>query len=131
MSWRSNRFSNGLHSLDWMMRDRDASKMLNLSDRGAGAARVVRKADTTPESITREEAARALKHDRRIEAVCKRLRRTGLGHLIPVLLLICRNGRHRVDSIREISTREQISWEAAKARYFGHREKLENFFCAQ
>ena len=131
MSWRSNRFSNGLHSLDWMVEECGTSKMLNLSDRGAGAARVVREADTTPGSIAREEAAFDSAYDRRLNVARMRLVRANLAYLLPVLRLIVENGSRRRRSIREIAARNGSTYEAAEKLYFAQRKKLENFFCAQ
>ena len=51
--------------------------------------------------------------------------------LVPVLLLIIRNGRRRGESIRELAQRGGLSREAAEHLYFGHRKKIENILLGQ
>ena len=68
---------------------------------------------------------------RKFHAAETRLRRLGLGYLVSTLALICKNGKDREESIREIASRRHLCREAAKARYFAHREKIEKIFLGQ
>ena len=131
MSWRNERFADGMRSLDRMLEGVDASKVAALSDRYAGAARLVRDVDETPASVAREETRIDAERARRIDAARRRLVRAGGAHLVPVLLLIIRNGRRRGESIRELAQRGGLSREAAEHLYFGHRKKIENILLGQ
>ena len=68
---------------------------------------------------------------RKFHAAETKLRRLGLGYLVSTLALICKNGKDREESIREIASRRHLCREAAKARYFAHREKIEKIFLGQ
>ena len=68
---------------------------------------------------------------RKFHAAETKLRRLRLGYLVPTLALICKNGKDREESIREIASRRHLCREAAKARYFAHREKIEKIFLGQ
>ena len=142
MSYRNARLANGFLSLDRLGEEIDLIKSRVVSDEGLGVARMVatidlsggyadtrvRERDGTTEVVDSEDggAARAFAANRlrRFHAAEMKLRRAGLGYLLPTLALICKNGRYRNESIREIAARRNISFGAAKARYFAHREIL-------
>ncbi len=56
-----------------------------------------------------------------------KLRRAGLGHLVPTLRLIVRNGNNRQESIGEMTNGTE-STKAARKRYERHRAQLLAFF---
>ena len=137
MNYRNTRLAKGFLSLDTIAAGRDMSKFRPLSDRGAGVERIVRMIDCSDCSIAgkprwRVEGREAAKErTRRIDAARQKLRRMGLGYLVPTLMLICKNGRWRDESIREIAARRHLSCHAAEVRYFGHREKILKAFDVQ
>ena len=137
MSYRNARLANGFLSLDKLAEELDLVKSRTVSDGGAGAERIVRFVDCSDCSIDGrpkwlvEEAAAATKRQRKFHAAEMKLHRAGLGYLVPTLALICRNGKYRDESIREIAARQNLGWEAAKRLYFSHREKIEKIFLVQ
>ena len=131
MSYRNARLANGFLSLDKLAKELDLVKSRRVSDSGAGVERMVGDIDRRPGDVEQEERKIEAKRIRRIDAARQKLRRAGLGYLIPTLLLICRNGSRRDESIRELAARRKLSYHAAEVRYFGHREKILNFFGVQ
>ena len=136
-SYRNARLANGFLSLDQLAGEIDLVKSRTVSDRGAGVERIVRLIDCSdcsiagkPRWLIKEQEAEAERR-RKLDAARQRLRRAGLGYLVPTLMLICRNGQYREVSIREIAARRRIDWNAAERLYFSHRKKIENFFLGQ
>ena len=129
MSIRNERFTKRFVSLGAFARELDRCGLA--SDRGAAVERLVDGLDRTPADIRRDERMRNENLVRKFHAAEMRLRRAGCGYLVPTLVLICRNGRRRDESIAEIAVRERVSWQAAKSRYFAHRKKIENILFAQ
>ena len=137
MNYRNARLANGFLSLDKLAEELDLVKSRTVSDGGAGAERIVRFIDCSdcsidgrPKWLVEEEAA-ATERQRKFHAAEMKLHRARLGYLVPTLALICRNGRYRDESIREIAARQNLGWEAAKRLYFSHREKIGKIFLAQ
>ena len=148
MNYRNARMANGFLSLDQLAGKVDLVKSRTVSDRGAGVERIVRMIDCSEISTGRrslceakslewcsidgkprwlvEEQEAAMERARRIDAARQKLRRAGLGYLIETFLLICKNGKHRDESIQELAARRGLSYHAAEVRYFGHREKILN-----
>ena len=132
MNYRNARMANGFLSLDQLAGKVDLVKSRTVSDRGAGVERIVRMIDCSDCSIDGkprwlvEEQEAAMERQRRIDAARQKLRRAGLGYLIETFLLICKNGKHRDESIQELAARRGLSYHAAEVRYFGHREKILN-----
>ena len=126
MSTRNERLADTFRSLDQMLEGVDATKAPILSDRGAGAERIVGACDRSPD----EEREYLSSYNRKIDAARKRLIRTGLGYTVPTLMCIIRNGRRYGDSIREIAASRKVSYEVAKETYFGHRKKIEKSYFA-
>ena len=137
MNYRNARLANGFLSLDQLAGEIDLVKSRVVSDGGAGVERIVRMIDCSDCSIDgiprwlAEEQEAETERQRRIHAAVVKLYRVGQGSLVSTLILICRNGKNRNESIREIATRRRISFESAKARYFAHREKIEKIFLGQ
>ena len=131
MNYRNARLANGFLSLDQLAGEIDLVKSRVVSDGGKGVERMVGDIDRTPGDAEREERNAAAERQRKIHAAVVKLYRAGQGSLVSTLILICRNGRNRNESIREIATRRRISFESAKARYFSHREKIEKIFLGQ
>ena len=127
MSWRNERFDDATLSLDAMLEGVDLAKAAFLSDRGAGAERVYGACDREDGGGREFRSA----YNRKIDAARKRLVRAGLGYAVPTLLLVCRNGRRRRESILEIAAARRLSAKAAKKVYFGHLKKIEKIFFAQ
>ena len=126
MNYRNARLANGFLSLDKISAGRDMSKFRPLSDRGAGTAKMLAALDYNPVVETMAELKRVTDRRRKIDAARQKLRRMGLGYLVPTLMLICKNGRWRDESIREIAARRNLSFDSAERVYFGHREKILN-----
>ena len=131
MSYRNARLANGFLSLDKLAKELDLVKSRTVSDSGAGVERMVGDIDRRPGDIEREEREWRENLKRKFHAAETKLRRLRLGHLVPTLALICKNGKNREESIGEIASRRNLCWEAAKARYFAHREKIEKIFLGQ
>ena len=136
-SYRNARLANGFLSLDQLAGEIDLVKSRTVSDRGAGVERIVRLIDCSdcpiagkPRWLIKEQEAEAERR-RKLDAARQRLRRAGLGYLAETFLLICKNGKYRDESIRELAGRRKLSYHAAEVRYFGHREKILNFFSVQ
>ena len=127
MSTRNERLADTFRSLDQMLEGVDATKAPILSDRGAGAERIVGACDRSPD----EEREYLSSYNRKIDAARKRLIRTGLGYTVSTLMCIIRNGRRYGDSIREIAASRKVSYEVAKETYFGHRKKIEKSYFGQ
>ena len=99
MSTRNDRFNKSMRSLDAFVGSfRDPSKIAALTDRGAGVERMLDEIDPPPE-ISRSEVNR----QRKFNAARMKLIRSGLGHLLPVLRLIVKNGNNRKESIWELT----------------------------
>ena len=127
MSYRNARLANGFLSLDRLGEEIDLVKSRVVSDEGLGVSRMVaaidlsggyadtrvRERDGTTEVVDSEDGgaewAREANRLRRFHAAEMKLRRAGLGYLLPTLALICKNGRYRNESIREIAARRNIS----------------------
>ena len=118
MSTRNERLADTFRSLDQMLEGVDATKAPILSDRGAGAERIVGACDRPPD----EEREYLSSYNRKIDAARKRLIRTGLGYTVPTLMCIIRNGRRYGDSVREIAASRLIDHGAAKTLCFSHRK---------
>ena len=131
MSYRNARLANGFLSLDQLTVEIDLVKSRTVSDRGAGVERMVGDIDRRPGDAEREERVTMAARQRRIDAARQKLRRAGLGYLVPTLMLIIKNGKNRDESIRELAERRKLSHHAAEVRYFGHREKILDFFHVQ
>ena len=131
MNYRNARLANGFLSLDQLAGEIDLVKSRVVSDGGAGVERMVGDIDLTPGDAEREERETAAGRQRKIHAAVVKLYRAGQGNLVSTLILICRNGKNRNESIREIVVRRRIGFESAKARYFSHREKIEKIFLGQ
>jgi len=128
MSFRGERFNNGMYSLDAMTSQMtDLSKATIFSDRGEGVERMI---DAIDYDLERESAAEAAAEQRRREKLFEaemRLVDAGLKHLIPTLLLIVENGADFKASIRALAKTSK-SWNAARKKYFEHRLQLIQFF---
>ena len=131
MSYRNARLANGFLSLDQLAGEIDLVKSRTVSDRGAGVERMVGDVDRRPGDAEREDREWREEQRRKLDAARQRLRRAGLGYLIPTLMLICRNGSYRDESIREIAQRRKLPFESAERLYFGHREKILEAFRVQ
>ena len=131
MSYRNARLANGFLSLDQLAGEIDLVKSRTVSDRGAGVERMVGDIDRRPGDVEREDREWRENLRRKFHAAETKLRRLRLGYLVPTRTLICKNGKNREESIREIASRRHLGWEAAKARYFAHREKIEKIFLGQ
>ena len=131
MNYRNARLANGFLSLDKLAGKINLSKSRNVSDGGAGVERMIGDLDRRPGDTEREEREAAMVWLRRFHAAETKLRRLRQGYLVPTLALICKNGKNREESINEIASRRHLCWEAAKARYFAHREKIEKIFLDQ
>ena len=131
MNYRNARLATGFLSLDKLAGKIDLTKAQVVSDGGEGVERMVGDIDRRPGDAEREERKATTERARRIDAARQRLRRAGCGYLAETFLLICKNGKHRDESIRELAGRRKLSYHAAEVRYFGHREKILNFFSVQ
>ena len=129
MSYRNERFAKKFLPLSAIGDRTDRS--FAASDRGAGVGRIVADIDRTPSDICREERNWNENRVRKFHAAEMRLRRAGMGFLVPTFALICRNGLRRDESIAAIAASGRIDWTAARRLYFAHREKIEKFFLAQ
>jgi len=116
-------FEASMVSLDTMTAGLDdPGKMACFSDGGAGA-----------EAVADGGAGRATWRQKRDNAA-RRLRRARKQHLVPVFLLICKNGNNREESICELAfpdNAEGPSIAAFRQHYCVHRKKLLIFFDAQ
>ena len=137
MNYRNARLANGFLSLDQLAGEIDLVKSRVVSDGGKGVERIVRMIDCSvcstdgePRWLAEEREA-AAERQRRIDAARQKLRRAGLGYLVPTLMLIVKNGKNRDESIQELAARRKLSHHAAEVRYFGHREKILDFFHVQ
>ena len=131
MNYRNARLANRFLSLDNLAGKIDLTKTLVVSDGGAGIERMIGDLDRRPGDIEREEREAATAWKRKFHAAETKLRRLRQGKLVPTLALICKNGKYRDESIREIASQRRLSWKAAKARYFAHRKKIEKIFLGQ
>ena len=131
MNYRNARLANGFLSIDKLAGEIDLVKSRVVSDDGAGVERMIGDLDRRPGDAEREEREAAMVWLRRFHAAETKLRRLRQGYLVPTLALICKNGKNREESISEIASRRHLCWEAAKARYFAHREKIEKIFLDQ
>ena len=131
MNYRNARLANGFLSLDRLAEEIDLVKSRVVSDGGTRVERMIGDLDRKSGDAEREEREAVAERQRKFHAAETRLRRLGWGYLVPTLSLICKNGKYRDESIREIASRRHLSWKAAKARYFAHREKIEKIFLDQ
>ena len=127
MSTRNERLADTFRSLDRMLEGVDATKAPILSDKGAGAERIVGASDRSPD----EEREYLSSYNRKIHAAQMRLYRANLGYAVPTLMCIIRNGRRYGDSVREIAASRRIDYVAAKKLYFSHRKKIEESYFGQ
>jgi len=91
---RQGRFETSFESYDALVEQfDDPSKITTFSDGGKGAEEIVGDGEWAHGRYRqlRDNAAR-------------RLRRAGLGHLVRVFLLVCKNGNNREESIWELAT---------------------------
>ncbi|MDO5319024.1 MAG: hypothetical protein Q4G65_10390 [bacterium] len=137
MNYRNARLANGFLSLDQLAGEIDLVKSRIVSDGGKGVERIVRMIDCSDCSTDgeprwlAEEREAARERQRKIDAARQKLRRAGIGYLTETFLLICKNGKNRDESIRELAMRQRLPFESAERLYFGHRKKIENFFLGQ
>ena len=110
MTYRAERFNNSMRSLEAMLSGMaDASKSAKLSDRGKSAARMYAAFEPEPDTPDR---------DQELAGAVLQLIVEGMGHLVPILLLIAENGSERELSMQQVP----------RASYFRHRDALLEFF---
>lgn len=102
---RNDELNRRMVSYDELTKDfADLSKAAIFSDGGAGVEAMVEQLDEgiPSEEPTGRDGPRRLSPEdrkRKVDAARKRLERAGLGHLVPVMNLIVRNGSNRRESI--------------------------------
>ena len=116
MSYRSDRFNRSFRSLG------DAPS----SDQNHGVDLLVESLDFDWCAYRRKERKRIREYELRLDILVALLLLTGLGHLVPTLLLIVRNGKFNDLSIAEMtgSKRGKKAKESAERRYRRHRQAL-------
>ena len=87
--------------------------------------------DRRPGDVEREDREWRENLRRKFHAAETKLRRLRLSYLVPTLALICKNGKNREESIRDIARRRHHGWQAAKALYFAHRDKIKKISLGQ
>jgi len=125
MSWRSDRFNQGMRSTDFP--DVDPAKNRTRSDEGLGVGRMLDALDYDDAAETLRERAFQSDRAKRLFAAEMQLADAGKGHLTRVLLLIVENGSDRAASIAALSAVSK-TWNAARKKYFDHRDRLLAFF---
>ena len=101
MSSRNDRLFASMASLDEVVASfEDPTKIATLCDGGSGVERMLDAIDGPAEEECSESDLGA--KDRKLNAARMRLERAGLGHLVPVLRLIVRNGNNRKESIWQL-----------------------------
>ena len=126
MSTRNERLADTFRSLDQMLEGVDATKAPILSDKVAGAERIVGASDRSPD----EEREYLSSYNRKIHAAQMRLYRANLGYAVPTLMCIIRNGRRYGDSVREIAASRLIDHGASKTLCFFTPKKLKKVISA-
>ena len=118
MTYRNERFNTAMLSLELMIEGVDPEKCSWLGDGMAAVSRMIKAVDGAwpcAEQVRLSEAQRADK----ISAAVERLVSAGEQKLIPVLLLIISNGRHRKESMKHCSRRTYFRARAALLKVFG------------
>ena len=117
MSYRSDRFNRSFRSLG------DAPS----SDLNHGVGLLVESIDFDCCVYRRKERKRIREYELRLDILVALLLLTGLGHLVPTLLLIVKNGKFKDISITEMTglrPPDEKSLKAAERRYERHRKHL-------
>ena len=117
MSYRSDRFNRSFRSLG------DAPS----SDQNHGVDLLVESLDFDWCAYRRKERKRIREYELRLDILVALLLLTGLGHLVPTLLLIVKNGKFKDISITEMTglrPPDEKSLKAAERRYERHRKHL-------
>ena len=104
MSSRNDRLFASMASLDEFVASfEDPTKIATLSDGGSGVERMLDAIDGPAEEEDGESAGKTLgEREMKLHTAKKRLYRAGLGHLVPVLVLIAKNGNNRKESIWQL-----------------------------
>ena len=129
MSYRNDRFNTGMRSLDAMLENIDIDKVRFLSDRGKGVNRMIDDIERRERSETGQtgQTGRTGRKESKLFDAEMRLAEAGKSYLIRVLLLIVENGNNRDFSINALA-RCSKSWNAARKKYFEHRNLLLEIF---
>ena len=117
MSYRSDRFNRGFRPLGDIPH----------SDRNHGVELIVNSLDFDWCEYHRKERRRIREYELRLDVLVVLLLLIGLGHLVPTLLLIVRNGKFRDLSIAEMTGSRSPDGKAlnsAERRYERHRKLL-------
>ena len=117
MSYRSDRFNRSFRSLGDIPH----------SDLNHGIELLVESLDFNWCAYRRKERKRIREYELRLDILVALLLLTGLGHLVPTLLLIARNGKFSDLSIAEMTGSRSPSEKAlnsAQRRYERHRKHL-------
>ena len=116
MSYRSDRFNRSFRSLGDVPH----------SDRGHGVELLVESLDFDWCEHRRKEQERIREHELKLDILVALLLLSGLGHLVPTLLLIVRHGKFANESVAEMvgSKRGKKAKKSAERRYRRHRQKL-------
>ena len=102
MSSRNDRLFASMASLDEFVASfEDPTKIATLSDGGAGVERMLDAIDGPNEEEDGDDEP-LVARQRKLHAAEMRLYRAGLGHLVPALRLIVRNGNNRKESIWQL-----------------------------
>ena len=128
MSYRNERLNRSMMSLEVIVAGiTDASKAKVFSDHGQGVDRMIAALDYDPRSEPRAEVNAARKRKDLLFDAEMQLVEAKKRHLIPVLLLIVENGSNRQESILSLAATSK-NRNAARKRYFEHRDLLLSFF---
>ena len=117
MSYRSDRFNRSFRSLG------DAPS----SDQNHGVDLLVESLDFDWFAYRRKERKRIREYELRLDILVALLLLTGLGYLVPTLLLIVRNGKFKDISITEMTglqSPDEKVLNSAQRRYERHRKHL-------
>lgn len=107
MSTRNDRFNKSMRSLDAFVGSfRDPSKIAALTDRGAGVERMLDEIDPPLDENDTRSGKTLSAREMKLHTAKKKLYRAGLAYLIPVLVLIARNGTNRKESIWQLTLRK-------------------------
>ena len=128
MSYRNERLNRSMMSLEVIVAGiTDVSKAMVFSDHGQGVDRMIAALDYDPRSEPRAEVNAARKRKDLLFDAEMQLVEAKKRHLIPVLLLIVENGSNRQESILSLAATSK-NRNAARKRYFEHRDLLLSFF---
>ena len=116
MSYRSDRFNRSFRSLG------DTPS----SDRNHGVELLVEAIDFDWCEYHRKERSRIREYELKLDVLIALLLLCGLGHLVPTLRLIVKNGKFESESVAEMvgSKRGKKAKESAERRYRRHRQTL-------